>query len=217
MVRIIISVILTLLFTSSVNGQTFYHAKKELRQIYKENRKTFYCGCEFDSEHNIDLSSCGYKVFKNPLRAKRVEWEHIVPVSFFGKKLSCWPNGGRQICSLSSDKFKKFESDLHNIVPSIGEINANRSNKMHGIVTNPTKYGYCDFRINRYFAQPRKDIQGDVARIWLYMIYKYDLTIPDHILKIYEQWNKDDPIDDHERWRNEQIIKIQGDSNIFIK
>ncbi len=40
--------------------------------------------------------SCGYKVRKNENRARRIEWEHVVPARQFGHQRQCWQDGGRK-------------------------------------------------------------------------------------------------------------------------
>lgn len=202
----------------SKERRTFRHSKILALNLYKNHRETFYCGCKFNIHRKIDLNSCGYKIRKNAFRAKRLEWEHIVPASFFGHDLHCWETGGRNKCSTSSTDFSNFEGDLHNLFPSIGEINADRSNIPHGETTGQSPYGSCDIIINRAenLTQPRKMIRGDIARVWLYMARKYNMRLSDSQIKTYQRWSRDDPPDEFEIWKNEQIKTIQGDGNPFI-
>src|SRR5215467_14454622 len=77
-------------FAPPDNGpKNFTEAKRSLQGIYRDHRKTFYCGCNFDPHGKVNLSSCGYKIQENPRRAERLEWEHIVPVSQMAAHLSC--------------------------------------------------------------------------------------------------------------------------------
>ena len=52
-----------------------------------------------------------------PIRANRIEWEHIMPAENFGKHLPCWQNGGRKACE-KDPLFNKMEGDMHNLVPA---------------------------------------------------------------------------------------------------
>lgn len=81
---------------------------------------------------------------------------------------------------------------------------------------------------------PGKTQKGDVARIILYMAVKYPhlrlvINPNQSNSKSYEKqhgqigdvrlllkWHKEDPVDDFERNRNEQILKIQGNRNPFV-
>lgn len=59
-----------------------------------------YCGCKWNwvgkSGGRIDAMSCGYEARKQASRAKRTEWEHIVPAWTFGHQRQCWQQGGRK-------------------------------------------------------------------------------------------------------------------------
>ena len=118
-------------------NQTIYNfskSKKILLKIHKNNPYTFYCECSYKNK-TPNLNSCGYKIFKNNKRAKRIEFEHIVPASRFGKKFETWKNGnlkcikngkkfkGRRCARKINKKFRLMEADLYNLQPTIGEIN----------------------------------------------------------------------------------------------
>lgn len=199
--------------------RSFNSSKRKLLAMYAENRTTFYCGCTYDSNNRINLESCGYQPRRNVSRASRLEWEHIVPASYFGSNLVCWKEGGRQGCGRNSNAFSNFEGDMHNLVPEIGELNGDRSNKIHGNAgwLSRSQYGSCDFRINGDIAEPRDAVKGDVARIWLYMADKYNIQLTSSMRSTFETWNQIDPVDDRERWRNRRIQTIQGDANPYIK
>lgn len=200
-----------------VKERTFASAKRSLNKIYSADRTTFYCGCKYDEQNKVDLASCGYKVRLNANRAQRVEWEHIVPASYFGVNMPCWKEGGRENCSKTSNAFSNFEGDMHNLVPEVGELNGDRGNKIHGtVLTENFKYGSCNFKINSIRAEPHDGIKGDIARIWLYMSSKYSMFISSEMRSTFETWSKNDPVDDKERWRNNEIKKIQGDANPLV-
>ena len=57
---------------------SFTKAKKLAAHVFAGHETTFYCGCTYAGKQ-IDLASCGYQIKKNAKRAKRLEWEHVVP------------------------------------------------------------------------------------------------------------------------------------------
>lgn len=200
-----------------VKERSFQHSKKLAEKIYSEYRRTFYCDCPYDEYKRIDLKACGYESRKNSIRAERMEWEHIVPASYFGRSLACWRDGGRAACSSKSNLFSNFEGDLHNLVPAVGEINGDRGDKIHGEVSNRVfGYGSCEFYISGKIATPRGEIRGDVARMWLYMSHKYGMYITPEMRETFERWSDEDPVSDYELWRNNKIKEIQGDENVYI-
>lgn len=201
-------------------GYSFNTAKKIAEKyIYTGDlRKDYYCGCEYVSIRNI--KKCSYAVRTNADRGKRIEYEHVVPASWFGSKLACWKAGGRKACSSEDAEFIRFESDLHNLRPVIGEINGDRSNLPYGESPNKKKqYGNCNFYVDfqNNVADPPDEIKGDLARISLYMIDKYELKLPAETIDMFNRWNLSDPPDEKEREINRRIEKIQGAKNYYIE
>ena len=143
----------------NVNALSFSQAKTKLKNIYKASPTTFYCGCGIKWKTKKKLipvsSNCGYsprnkltKKGKINKRANRIEWEHVIPAWEFGHQMQCWQNGGRKVCK-KNDKFNDMEGDLHNLVPAIGEINADRSNFKFNMINGEHRvYGKCDSEVD---------------------------------------------------------------------
>jgi deoxyribonuclease I len=218
---------------------SFESAKRVARDvIYSDQRITFYCGCVFvptetRSGGKIDATECGYTPRKNKARGERLEWEHVVPAFYFGRTRTCWKEGhaecvrkdgkpykGRNCCGKVDEEFQRIEADVHNLTPAVGELNGDRSNLPYGIVAgDATEYGKCDFKIGGKprTAEPRGQVKGDAARIWLYMSETYAIKLSDSQRKMFEEWSKADPIDDWERLRNDRIEAAQGNRNPNVK
>lgn len=206
---------------SKADNISFRKAKEIAhKQIYTgELQQDYYCGCLYYRNKEVNLNSCGYKIRKNATRAKRIEWEHVVPASWYGKTEECWYQGGRKNCQKKSEAFEKFEGDLHNLRPVVGEVNSDRSDLTYGIVGQYYKtYGNCQFKIDfkNNVVEPPDSIKGDLARISLYIIQKYNLLVPEQTKKLWLEWNNIDPVSDLEILINKKIHQIQGDSNIYI-
>jgi len=179
-------------------------------------RVDYYCSCKYNEHKEILWDTCGYKPRLNPTRGKRLEWEHVVPAFYYTRKLPC---KRRAYCEKVSPEFQRFEGDLHNLRPSVGELNADRSDKLYGVVATPRakNYGKCQFYTTTTVAEPPDKVKGDLARITLYINKKYNIVLPYEYLKLMEKWSVDDPVDDAERALNERIRLLQGDSNPFVK
>jgi hypothetical protein len=66
---------------------------------------------------------------------------------------------GRKCCSKISYEFKKMQADMHNLFPSIGEVNGDRSNFVFGEIDGEEReYGECDFEVAERIAEPKKSI-----------------------------------------------------------
>jgi deoxyribonuclease-1 len=190
---------------------SFSQAKKVTSQFYSDHQTTFYCGCDYhkvDGKLRTDLDSCGYTPRKNANRAGRVEWEHVVPAWWIGHQRQCWQDGGRKNCRKTDPFFRKAEADLYNLVPSIGEVNGDRSNYRFGMLEGEERrYGTCDFEIDfkQRVAEPDPAIRGDIARIYFYMSDTYNIRLSKQQQRLLEIWGRQDPVDDWERERKRRI------------
>ncbi|PQQ28576.1 endonuclease [Photorhabdus hindustanensis] len=208
---------------------TFEQAKVELRKrIYHDQFKsgegTFYCGCNWQwtgkSGGRAILSSCGYQVRSQQNRAERIEWEHIVPAWVFGHQRQCWQNGGRKNCVSSDPVFRAMESDMHNLAPSIGEVNGDRSNFGYGMLPKnmPNDYGRCTSKVDfksRTF-EPRNEVKGQVARINFYMHDRYNLSMSRQQQQLFIAWDRQYPPSKWERERDNRIAGVMGHHNPFV-
>ncbi|MBB3103407.1 endonuclease [Azomonas macrocytogenes] len=212
--------ILAIVFTGAKPEppKTFSEAKKIAETIYEKRPITFYCGCHYDG-NKVNLASCGYKPRKQPTRAARLEWEHIVPAWVIGHQRQCWQHGGRKNCSANDPVFSAAEADLHNLVPSIGEVNGDRSNYALGMLEKkPSQYGACQMVIDseQKTAMPPQAVRGASARIYLYMADRYKLRLSAQDRKTYEAWNRMYPVNEWERWRNRQVGCAMGWGNPYV-
>lgn len=211
--------------------QNFSEAKKIASEIHRDHQETFYCGCKFDKHKKIDLGSCGYRIQENEMRAKRLEWEHIVPISHLASHLPCWKkrlcckkNGecfkGRRCCQEIDANFARLEADLHNLVPEIGELNAKRSNYRFGHLPMSIsgQFGSCEIKIDPISrrVEPRKEVRGMIARTYLYMAEQYAYNLSDSQRQLFESWNRQYPPSIWEIERNKRIEAQQGNTNSYI-
>lgn len=133
-------------------------------------------------------------------------------------------------------------SDLHHLMPSDSEANNRKSNFGMGVVTNVTYTNNC-IKVGKGTAgnngtislwEPADKWKGDFARSYFYVVTAYEElslvqsegansmqanTYPKlqpWAYQLYLQWNKQDPVDDIERSRNDAVYSIQGNRNPFI-
>ena len=112
--------------------------------IYEGKDRTFYCGCVYtshgdtDGSGNVDHDACGYeKPEKHIARADRIEWEHVVPASLMpAQQFDCWQLGGRDKCEDEDPRAQAMIFDLHNLAPSVGQVNALRDNDRYAYLSD---------------------------------------------------------------------------------
>lgn len=217
-------------------NESFSKAKKQMKQVYFDNQFTFYCNCIYDYKKEkgrekmvVYNDSCGYKPRKNKKRGETIEWEHIMPAYRFASGLQCWnekicvdkngkPYKGRKCCEKVDKKFRIMQADMYNLVPSVGELNGDRSNYSYGIIEGEARvYGECDFEVSGKKAEPKEDIRGDIARTYFYMEETYNIELTNEERQLFIMWNKLDNISQWEKVRAKRIKEIQGNENKFIK
>ncbi|MBN2615183.1 MAG: endonuclease [Bacteroidales bacterium] len=131
-------------------------------------------------------------------------------------------------------------TDAHNLRPVDVSVNSARNNRWfdtcsvayydNGVATG------CYTSTTEWVWQPRKEVQGDVARIIFYMATRYegengepDLRVIDYLpadnstnepvharLSTLLRWNELDPVDAFERHRNDVIYSFQHNRNPYI-
>ncbi|RLC45149.1 MAG: endonuclease I, partial [Candidatus Cloacimonadota bacterium] len=117
---------------------------------------------------------------------------------------------GRKCASKVSVLFNQMESDMYNLVPAIGSLNAMRSDKPFGIIEGEVKeFGETiDMEITSKMVEIMPSKRGNVARVMLYMNKKYGVQFPDHnqTVEMLKEWDLADPEDDWE-YQKKQILK----------
>ena len=214
-----------------------------IEDVYKDNHKSFYCGCAFDDKQ-LTGTSCGY-IPKDAYtssgsvntRAFSIEGEHVVPVSRLATNLMCWGDerkdieacytgsgsllSGRACCARVNDDYLYAQNDLVNLVPAIGQVNNQRSDKLFGEVTGePRDFGMCDVEITDNIIEPDEPIRGDIARIHFYMVETYGpalgIGIEDFPMDVLRYWDLKDPVSAEEIERNKRICTLQGKGNRYV-
>jgi deoxyribonuclease I len=128
-----------------------------------------------------------------------------------------WPQSKFGGSSKESQK-----SDLHHLYPTDSELNSIRGNHPFGVVENPMMVTKCpisqigDNAQGELVFEPPAAQKGNVARAIFYFSVRYGLKVDKSQEDILKQWNKDDPPDEFEIKRNDEIEKFQGNRNPFI-
>jgi deoxyribonuclease-1 len=113
-----------------------------------------------------------------------------------------------------------MQSDLYNLVPTIGEIRRLRSDRNYGMIPEEIEqFGDCDLEIAFDKVEPPSEVRGDIARIYFYMDWAYPefdfIAAEDR--KLFKAWDEQDPVDSWECERAQRIEKIQKNENPFVK
>lgn len=157
-----------------------------------------------DKYCDIDISGSGVGPGKIPNNTQ-LNTEHTWPQSRFG---------GRD------RGFQK--SDMHHLFPTDSEMNGTRGSNPFGEVTMPDKVLKCPASASGRNAtgtrvfEPPMNHRGNVARALFYFSVRYGMKIDPTQESVLKKWNQQDPVDDEELDRNNEIEKSQGNRNPFI-
>jgi deoxyribonuclease-1 len=211
--------------------QSFSKAKKALeKKVYFDHKTTIYCSARFDSNNNI-LPPAGFVTDKHKKRAKRVEWEHVVPAENFGRSFTEWRGGhkkcvnskgksfkGRRCAEKINPEYRLMQSDMYNLYPAIGAVNAMRSNyNFVALVDKTSDFGSCNMKIHNRKAEPPKDSRGRIARTYLYMDVTYKrYSMSKSQTQLMNAWDKMHPVSDWECKRAKRIKELQGNTNEIL-
>jgi deoxyribonuclease-1 len=149
-------------------------------------------------------------------KGKDINIEHVFPMSWVTWHFKC---GHRKDCRRNSGKFNMIEADLHNLWPSLKNINKARRSHLFGIVKSEKPFmRTCDFEVDerRRVVEPRPQVRGEIARSMLYTANEYGLKIRTKFGSTLKRWNRDDRVSAEEKRRNDAIEIIQGNRNPFI-
>lgn len=208
--------------------KNFREAKRILPVVHQQKKFTIYCHCPYEGK-TIQLEACGYKPFQSVKRARRLEWEHVVPAQAFGQSFIEWREGsprcktrkksykGRR-CAETNPEFSRMEANLYNLFPEVGELNGMRSNfSMAELGTaeelTGIQFGKCKATIHNRKFEPMDFAKGTVARVYLYMESTYPGRgiISEKNQKLFEAWDTQYPV---EPWECAWYQKVQSVSNV---
>ena len=212
--------------------ESFGKAKKLLqKKVYHDHRETIYCAAEFDAKKNV-IAPTGFTTAKHKKRAKRIEWEHVVPAENFGRTFSEWRDGhpscfskkgksfkGRKCASKINKEYRLMQSDMYNLFPAIGAVNAMRSNyNFVAQVNAKSGFGSCDMKIDNRKAEPPIEARGRIARTYLYMDATYKrYSMSKSQKQLMGAWDRMYPVSHWECNRAKRIEKLQSSENSLMK
>lgn len=213
---------------------SFNQAKRILlNDIYQSlGRRTIYCAATFDAKGNItDLN--GYQALQYANRIARIEWEHIVPAENFGRHFIEWREGhpacvdknnkafkGRNCASKVNSAFRYMYADMYNLYPSIGSVNALRSNYNFAQINIASlALKGCEMQIDKQQrrAEPVDAAKGVVARVYLYFAASYPaFQLSRQQGQLFNAWDRLYPVSEQECLRARLIEAKQGNVNTVL-
>ncbi|MFH0265559.1 endonuclease [Vibrio rumoiensis] len=221
--------------SASQNTQidSFSKAKRLLMQnVYNstEMRKTVYCNAAFDDKKQVTLP-VGFNDALYTSRAKRVEFEHIVPAENFGRAFKEWRDGapvcvsskgkpfkGRKCAEKANHDYRLMQADGYNLFAAIGSVNAYRSNYNFQMMSGTkSDFGSCDFHVEDRKAQPPQQARGLIARTYLYFDATYSqFRLSKQQKQLFVAWDKQYPVSRFECQKAKIVESYQHNVNPIL-
>lgn len=229
---IITTLISTDVFAANVDIQSFSKAKKVLeKEVYNNQRTTLYCGAKFDEKKKVSPPK-GFNTDKYVKRAKKIEWEHVVPAENFGRTFVEWREGheacvsskgkpykGRKCAEKVNKEYRLMQADMFNLYPAIGAVNALRSNYNFTMLPAvKSDFGSCTMKIDNRKAEPPVKARGRIARTYMYMDSTYErYSMSKSQQQLMAAWDRTYTVDSWECTRAKSINYLQRSDNHIVK
>ncbi len=89
---------------------SYQAAKRMLSEIHEDigHLVTLYCGCPYERvglSGKINSVPCGHETRTDETYSGTVQWEHVIPASWFGAHRPCWKKG-HELCVRKRGKNK---------------------------------------------------------------------------------------------------------------
>lgn len=114
------------------------------------------------------------------------------------------------------------KADLHHLFPTDSKANSIRGSYQFGEVTRESKPVSCSASRfgtssdGRTVFEPPANQRGNTARALFYFSLRYDLPITPNEEATLKKWSQEDPVDEEEQRRNDEIFKAQANRNPFV-
>jgi len=205
-------------------------AKNLLKMIDLDYKVARLTGCHYTYDTTscmdktiVDLSTC------NVTEANQtIKWIQVVPDIFFGRHMACMNEkvcinvftkekfGSPMCCRRINTTYKQMEADLFNLIPVVSEVALKQGVRIFDDVKKPM-FSIGNIMFDMDYMEPRDEVKGDVARVYLYMDERYGLDLSQQQQEVFKRWHKLDPVDAHECTVAEIILKVQGGHNTLVE
>lgn len=208
--------------------KSFSHATKIFKQIDFDYARTAFT----DEVYSYDPTTCMDRITVQSSCFKKeseVEFIRIVPEEMMGKTRRCWsekictnlsgkPYSGPACCRKSDERYQAYDRDIFNIIPVTKEL-AKAIKGYRYTETKEISRKLCSlvFSDEKKTVEPPLFMKGNIARVYLYMNEQYALNLPYEEQMLYLKWHALDPVDAKECAVHEQVRKLQGRTNPWIR
>lgn len=112
-----------------------------------------------------------------------------------------------------------MQSDLYNLAPAIGTVNAARQNYNFTMIPlAKSQFGSCDMRIEDNKVQPPEEARGRIARTYLYFEAAYPrYRMSSAQRQLMNAWDKQYPVTKNECEIARKVEAVQHSVNMVLE
>ena len=135
-------------------------------------------------------------------------------------KMMCQVFKGRKCVEKVNREYRLMQSDMYNLYPAIGAVNALRQNyNFQMLPGEEPDFGSCGMKIADRRAEPPIRARGQIARTYKYMADAYAprYRMSRQQAQLMDAWDRMYPVDAWECTRAKRIENLQGNENPFVK
>lgn len=171
------------------------------------------------NEYALPDIYCGRLMAESDFPAKQGPGPDKIPATTVVNAEHSWPQ------SRFSERFPEYlqKGDLHILFPASARSNSLRGNHPFGDVVTvraqscpASALGWIARGGNQSHFLPPPDYRGNVARAVLYFSVRYQMPITENEEESLRRWSDNDPVDEAERARHNQIFALQQVRNPFV-
>lgn len=209
--------------------KSFSTSKKYLfTKVYPSRGDTIYLGSEWIYKEKVTVPEETLESIPSRYRyrAHRIEAEHIIPASWLlrvnGKKRDSYIQAKelgvspRKYCYRNDMDYRYAHNDLVNLYPSLGSVNAMRSDKLYSNKASGSILGVLEddkhCLVTSRVLIPSMEYRGMIARVAKYMTIRHGIVYNSRLTTLFDKWDKLYPVTDEEYRRDEIIYQLQGSS-----
>lgn len=184
----------------------------DIDQIYNES---FFCGCQPSS---LDGRWVRCPFFpKAELDDGYYKRLRLMPLNNAGAAGVCSGDLAPANCDTSALE-EALQNDLYNWLPVTAAVHENLVGRTFIDIATELSPSTCDLELsdNVPAAEPPNHLKGDIARRILYLIGRYNISVPDPYLRMLIYWDANDPVSELEYRVSRKIAELQKSDNAFV-
>lgn len=184
----------------------------EVKEVYSES---FFCGCQ-PGALGAGRASCPF--FPNvSFEGPSYNWLRLMPLDTAGAAGVCSGEMAPAECDTAALE-EALRIDLYNWLPVTADVHQMLQGRTFIDIATELRPSSCDLELSDEVAavEPPDHLKGDIARRMLYLVGRYNISLPDQYLQMLINWDANDPVSGTEYRISRKLGELQNSDNAFV-